>query len=281
MSSGSFASAPRMPPTSRTAELEAPWAFSRSSMRRRCRCVWTLWCSSVSITPGSSLVEIIPSSILRTFCSIACASCRCRTSCCSSPVMAFLPVADVRTGRSAAGPMRKRRRRSRPVRLRADRLLPSPLDPSDTPSRGEDRLVAVGPADAEARRILLQHLLDQTASCGLIGPLRLDDDRVSDIPFHRLSPPRIAVQGTLACRGALCTERGCRPLVVRRRHPEDHPVAARSRSGRRDRGDVDAGLRELRRRLGNGAHAVVALDQEGALPLAERHAGLPGRLLER
>jgi hypothetical protein len=53
------------------------------------------------------------------------------------------------------------------------------LDPRRSGGWGEDARVAVFPADSEARRLLLEHLLDHAFARRLGNPLRLDDDQVS------------------------------------------------------------------------------------------------------
>jgi len=53
----------------------------------------------------------------------------------------------------------------------------------------EDAGVPVLPADADARRIFVEHLLDHSCTARLRGSFGLDDDPVSDVNAHlRLSP---------------------------------------------------------------------------------------------
>src|SRR5215213_4239300 len=62
------------PPTSLIVEVPAPSASSRSRSLRSCSSVWRLWSSSNFLILGSSVEEIIESSIVETFRSIAWAS---------------------------------------------------------------------------------------------------------------------------------------------------------------------------------------------------------------
>jgi hypothetical protein len=63
--------------------------------------------------------------------------------------------------------------------------------------------------------------------------------------------------------------------------PDDHSEAPRAGAGGRCGGEIDVRLRELRRGVGNRAHAVVALGEKRALRLAKRDAGSLGGLSER
>src|SRR5215212_2218628 len=60
------------------------------------------------------------------------------------------------------------------------------LDLCRSGRRGEDARVAVFPADSEARRLLLEDLLDHAFARRLGSPLRLDDDQVSRSCRHFL-----------------------------------------------------------------------------------------------
>src|SRR3990172_2062840 len=60
----------------------------------------------------------------------------------------------------------------------------APLDPRDACGGSEDARAPVVPADAEARRILGQNLLDDARPTRLSSPLRLDDDPVFHARVH-------------------------------------------------------------------------------------------------
>ena len=82
-------------------------------------------------------------------------------------------------------------------------------------------------------------------------------------------PGRSPVAGSLllgeaseTATAVLGTKRAGGPLEVGGSHPQDHPAAPRAGAGRRTGRDVDVRLRELRRRVGHGAHAVVALNEK-------------------
>src|SRR4029450_8435731 len=65
----------------------------------------------------------------------------------------------------------------------------APLDPRDTCRGSEDARAPVVPADAEARRILGQNLLNDATLPRLSSPLRLDDDPVSHARVHGSALP--------------------------------------------------------------------------------------------
>src|SRR5919106_5888842 len=79
----------------------------------------------------------------------------------------------------------------------------------------------------------------------------------------------------------LGAERAGRRVVIGRCDPDDHPVAPGSGGDGRRGGDVDVRLGELRRRVGDRAHTIVALDEKRPLGLAERDSRLLGCLPER
>jgi hypothetical protein len=69
------------------------------------------------------------------------------------------------------------------TRLALGRLLLR-LDPRGARRGCHDAFVAVLPAHAVARRLLLEHLLDHAAVSGLAHPLGLEHDVVADLSFH-------------------------------------------------------------------------------------------------
>ena len=75
-------------------------------------------------------------------------------------------------------------------------------------------------------------------------------------------------------RVALGAERPGRAVVVVGRDPDDDPEAVLSCSDGRGRRDVDPGISERRRDLGDRAHALVALNQERLLRRPQREVEL-------
>ena len=99
-----------------------------------------------------------------------------------SGVVTIRPVG-LRSGRSG---------RFRPARPCSD-LLGS--DARDASRRREDAGVAVLPPDSDARRILVEHLLDHPCAARLRGSFGLDDDPVSNVNTHlRLAPISIRLE---------------------------------------------------------------------------------------
>ena len=84
------------------------------------------------------------------------------------------------------------------------------LDPRHTCRRSEDARAPVVPADAKARRILGQNLLDNARPTRLSGLLRLDDDSVFHARVH-VRPPAIRSRQPKASAG--------RPALVISRAP--------------------------------------------------------------
>src|SRR5205085_10636916 len=66
------------------------------------------------------------------------------------------------------------------------------------------------------------------------------------------------------------------PRDVARLDPQDRAEAAGARTRRVDGGDVDLGVGQLLHELGDGAGAIVASDQEGALGPGQLPLGLLG-----
>ena len=92
----------------------------------------------------------------------------------------------------------------------------------------EDAGVPVLPADADARRIFVEHLLDHPCPTRLRGSFGLDDDPVSDVNAHlRLALPRFRA-AVLSERLAPAVE-WCTRSVVASRHPGDLDACAHPR----------------------------------------------------
>src|SRR5918996_1725023 len=121
-----------------------------------------------------------------------------------------------------------------------------------------------GDADAVLIADRLENLLDEES----IGRLELAE--------NGLHIGRNGHSGIVRGRG-LRPECLRPPLVVGRRHPEDHPVTPRPGGDGSRGGDVDVRLGQLLGSVGDRADAVFTLDEKRPLDLAQRHARLLGR----
>jgi hypothetical protein len=63
-------------------------------------------------------------------------------------------------------------------------LLTLLLDPRDAGGGREGALPAILPPNQIALRVFVEDFLDDPRATGLSGPLRLDDDAVSNVSFH-------------------------------------------------------------------------------------------------
>src|SRR4051794_28038615 len=85
-----------------------------------------------------------------------------------------------------------------------ERLTGPVLDGRGAGGRREHRRVPVVPANAEPRRILLEHLLDDACAMRLADLLGLDGDRVSGLDLHLRPPPLFGRRRDRYMRTARC-----------------------------------------------------------------------------